>query len=62
MIIAATTKDGKLVESLEIPQHPFFLGVQFHPELKSRPLNPHPLYMAFMQAIAKAKSKGKKKK
>ena len=62
MIIAATTKDGKLVESLEIPQHPFFLGVQFHPELKSRPLNPHPLYMAFMQAIAKAKSKGKKKR
>ena len=62
MIIAATTKDGKLVESLEIPEHPFFLGVQFHPELKSRPLNPHPLYMAFMQAIAKAKSKGKKKK
>ncbi|OGD83895.1 CTP synthase [Candidatus Curtissbacteria bacterium RIFCSPLOWO2_01_FULL_39_62] len=62
MIIAATTRDNKLVESLEIGDHPFFLGVQFHPELKSRPLNPHPLYMAFLQAIAKVKNKGKKKK
>lgn len=61
IVIAATTKDGKLVESLEIPDHPFFIGVQFHPELKSRPLNPHPLYMSFMQAIAKVKSKGKKR-
>lgn len=62
MIVSATTKDGGLVEAMEIPDHPFFVGVQFHPELKSRPLNPHPLYMAFMQAIAKARSKGKKKK
>ena len=62
MIIGATTKDNKLVESLEIPNHPFFLGVQFHPELKSRPLYPHPLYLAFMQAIVKTKGSGKKKK
>ncbi|MCR4324678.1 MAG: CTP synthase [Candidatus Curtissbacteria bacterium] len=51
--IAATTKDGKLVEALELKDHPFFLGTQFHPELKSRPLNPHPLYMAFMEAVSK---------
>ena len=51
--IAATTKDGSLVEALELVDHPFFLGVQFHPELKSRPLNPHPLYMAFMEAVSK---------
>lgn len=60
MIVAATTKDGSLVEAMEIPEHPFFLGVQFHPELKSRPLSPHPLYMAFIRAIAQTKSKGKK--
>lgn len=55
MQIAATTKDGNLVEALELKGHPFFIGVQFHPELKSRPLNPHPLYLAFMQAVSKQK-------
>lgn len=53
MVISATTKDGLLVEALELKGHPFFVGVQFHPELKSRPLAPHPLYMAFMEAVAK---------
>ncbi len=51
--IAATTRDNTLVEALELQDHPFFIGTQFHPELKSRPLNPHPLYMAFMEAVAK---------
>ena len=51
MIIAATTKDGTLVEALELTDHPFFIGVQFHPELKSRFLHPHPLYMAFISAV-----------
>jgi CTP synthase len=55
MVISATTKDGFLVEALELKNHPFFVGVQFHPELKSRPLHPHPLYMAFMAAVAKTK-------
>ncbi len=55
MIISATTKDGKLVEALELKDHPFFVGVQFHPELKSRPMRPHPLYMSFMKAVAKQK-------
>ena len=50
--IAATTKDGNLVEALELKDHLFFLGVQFHPELKSRPLHPHPLYIAFMEAVS----------
>jgi len=53
MVISATTKDGKLVEAMELEGHPFFLGTQFHPELKSRPLRPHPLYMAFIEAVAK---------
>lgn len=55
MQIAATTKDGNLVEALELKNHPFFVGVQFHPELKSRPLNPHPLYLAFMEAVSSGK-------
>lgn len=55
MQIAATTKDGTLVEAIELKDHPFFIGVQFHPELKSRPLQPHPLYLAFMEAVSKTK-------
>ena len=51
--IAATTRDSSLVEALELANHPFFIGVQFHPELKSRPLSPHPLYLAFMEAVSK---------
>ncbi len=53
MSIAAVTRDDKLVEALELKDHPFFIGVQFHPELKSRPLNPHPLYLAFIEAAGK---------
>ena len=53
MSIAATTRDGSLVEALELKDHPFMIGVQFHPELKSRPLHPHPLYLAFMEAVSK---------
>jgi len=56
MIIAATSKEGNLVEALEFRDHPFFVGVQFHPELKSRPLHPHPLYLAFMEAVSNFKS------
>lgn len=51
--VVATTKDGNLVEALELKDHPFFIGVQFHPELKSRPLHPHPLYLTFMEAVSK---------
>ncbi len=51
--VVATTTDGELVEALELKGHPFFLGVQFHPELKSRPLHPHPLYMVFMEAVSR---------
>lgn len=57
MLIATTTKDGELVEALELKNHPFFIGVQFHPELKSRPLSPHPLYLAFIEAAAKTSLK-----
>ena len=42
--------DGRLPEIVEIPEHPWFIGVQFHPELKSKPLDPHPLFRDFVRA------------
>jgi len=53
MVISGTTPDGKLVEIIELKDHPFFVGTQFHPELKSRPLDPHPLFMEFIKAASK---------
>lgn len=51
--ISGTSPDGKLVEIIELKKHPFFVGTQFHPELKSRPLQPHPLFLGFIQAASK---------
>ncbi|KKW02313.1 MAG: CTP synthase [Parcubacteria group bacterium GW2011_GWC2_49_9] len=48
--IAGTTPDGLLVEIIEIKDHPWFVGVQFHPEFQSRPLRPHPLFREFVRA------------
>jgi CTP synthase len=48
--ITGTTPDSTYVEIVEIPGHPFFLGCQFHPEFKSKPLEPHPLFRAFITA------------
>lgn len=50
LILAGTTLDNKLVEIIELPDHPWFIGSQFHPELKSRPLRPHPLFQSFVAA------------
>ncbi len=50
MLIAGTTLDGELVECLEWPEHPWGVGVQYHPEFKSRPITPHPLFAAFIKA------------
>ena len=50
MRITGSTPDGTYVEIVEIPGHPFFLGCQFHPEFKSKPLEPHPLFRAFIGA------------
>lgn len=57
LIIAGTTPDGKLVEIIELKDHPYFVGSQFHPEFQSRPLSPHPLFTGFMEAVVKLKSK-----
>jgi CTP synthase len=45
--------DGTLPEIIERPDHPWFIGVQFHPELKSRPFDPHPLFASFIKAAVK---------
>ncbi len=53
MTASGINPDTKLVEIVEIPEHPFFVGVQFHPELKSTVENPHPLFNAFVKATIK---------
>jgi len=50
--ITGTSPDGKLVEIIELEDHPWFIGVQFHPEFKSRPLKAHPLFRDFIKATA----------
>ncbi len=56
MIFSGLSPDNKLPEIIELKDHPWFIGVQFHPEFKSRPLEPHPLFSSFIKA-AKHKSK-----
>jgi CTP synthase len=53
MFISGTSPNGELVEIIEIGDHPWFLGCQFHPEFKSRPMNPHPLFRDFIGASLK---------
>ncbi len=53
LTIAGTSPDGKIVEAIEITNHPFFVGTQFHPEYISRPLDPHPLFVEFIKACLK---------
>jgi len=58
LILSGMSPDGELVETVEVPEHPFFIGVQFHPEFKSRPNRPHPIFHKFV-ASAIELSKGK---
>src|SRR2546422_183707 len=50
MRCSGLSPDGSLVEMIELPDHPWFIGCQFHPELKSRPMRPHPLFAGFVGA------------
>ncbi|MBY0427573.1 MAG: CTP synthase, partial [Cytophagales bacterium] len=50
MIASGLNPENNLVEIIEIPSHPYFIGVQYHPELKSTVLNPHPLFVNFVKA------------
>ncbi len=66
VITSGLSPDGELVEIIEYKDHPWFVGCQFHPEFKSRPTQPHPLFKSFIKAVVEAKAgsskKGKKKK
>jgi CTP synthase len=53
--LSGLSPDGSLVEIIELPDHPWYLGCQFHPELKSRPMRPHPLFAGFVSAAVRAK-------
>lgn len=55
--VAGTSPDGRIVEAVEIPGHPFFIGTQFHPEYISRPLDPHPLFLEFVRVCGKRRKK-----
>jgi CTP synthase len=55
--ISGQSPDGRFVEIIEIPDHPWFLACQFHPEFKSKPLTPHPLFRSFIAACVKNRSK-----
>ncbi len=55
-VISGTSLDGRLVEIIELPGHPFFVATQFHPEFQSRPSKPHPLFKGFIQAAIAEKS------
>ncbi|HLJ64622.1 MAG TPA: CTP synthetase, partial [Stellaceae bacterium] len=50
LCFSGLSPDGELPEIVEIPDHPWFIGVQFHPELKSKPFEPHPLFTSFIKA------------
>lgn len=58
--VAGTSPDGKIVEAVEITNHPFFIGTQFHPEYISRPLDPHPLFVDFVKTCLDLQKNKKK--
>lgn len=56
LTLSGTSPDGRLVETVELSDRPFYVGVQYHPEFKSRPTKPHPLFVGFIGAACKKKS------
>ena len=50
LLFSGLSPDGELPEIVELPEHPWFIGVQYHPELKSKPFDPHPLFTSFVAA------------
>ena len=57
LVFSGLSPDGNLVEAVEIPDHPWFFASQFHPEFKSRPLDPHPLFKSFIRAAIEYKTR-----
>ena len=58
LLISGASPDNNLVEIVEIEDHPWFLGCQFHPEFKSKPMKPHPLFRDFISAALHMKQNG----
>ncbi|MBA2355990.1 MAG: CTP synthase [Acidobacteria bacterium] len=56
MQVVGRSLDGKFVEIVELPSHPWFIAVQFHPEFKSKPIKPHPLFAGFVDAAARTRT------
>ena len=61
LVISGASPDDKLVEMIELRNHPYFVGCQFHPEFKSRPQNPHPLFRSFIGAALRARLEKRRK-
>ena len=57
--VTGRSPDGRLAEMVELNSHPYFVACQFHPEFKSKPLEPHPLFTAFIKAALEQASKAK---
>ena len=55
LVVSGTSPDGKFVEMVELPGHPWFLGCQFHPEYRSKPWDPHPLFVSYIGAALRAR-------
>jgi len=59
LIVSGASPDGNLVEIIELADHPWFLGCQFHPEFQSKPMKPHPLFRDFIKAAIAHKKRSK---
>ncbi|HJR53445.1 MAG TPA: CTP synthase [Gemmatimonadota bacterium] len=58
LVFSGTSPDERLVEMIELPDHPWFIGCQFHPDVKSRPIRPHPLFRDFVRAVVEHRERG----
>ena len=59
LVVSGTSPDGHIVETVEIPQNRFYVGVQYHPEFKSRPNKAHPLFLGLVEAALEQQENGK---
>jgi len=57
LVVCGTFEEGRLVEMVELPDHPWFVASQFHPELKSRPMECHPLFKGFLKAALESRAR-----
>ncbi|MHA2423324.1 MAG: glutamine amidotransferase-related protein [Candidatus Thorarchaeota archaeon] len=60
MIVSAHDTTGEVINAIELKDHPFWIGVQYHPEFKSQPGSPHPLYLGLIKAALEYNSKRRK--